>query len=1539
MTDSSSSTGNGSGGRKEQRDEGPFTLHNSDHPGTALVNTPLTGTNYLTWSLAIKTSLEAKDKLGFIDGSLPAPTDEADFKRWKKADSMVKAWINNSLGKDIADTIVSCNSAKKLWDILASRYGKSSGPQLYQLQREMSSIQQGTDSVTIYYGKLYRAWDQIDRLVPQPTCQCDKCTCDVNGKLKAITESTRLLQFLMGLNLEFKPIRRHILNLDPLPQVDRAFAMVISAESEQEVTMTYSASGVEASAMMVKGQNTFRSDADKKRDAAKKDRLCNHCNVAGHTREACFKLHGYPECNGANQESTGGKGEEKQTEIASMVSQIIKQEMGKYFKGKEGEEHVNFANLMNFAGNTQNGNFLSLTHGSWILDTGASSHICSNINLVQQNFFLNPPIKVHLPDSSTKPVHTKGQVVLHSKLTLHNVLLIPSFDFNLLSVNKLVKETNLHLIFHKHHCILQDLKSEEIIAIAGVRRNLYILEPRSFDPFVIKHSLSQCDSLSNVLCNAIPISNEKTSVVWHQRLGHCPLLVLNHINSIKNTELKHLPVCDVCHLAKQNRIPFLTSETKAQEALELLHIDVWGPYAKPSLTNAHYVLSIVDDFSTVTWTHLFKFKSQVPNALDYPNDTPSSSTGSIPNISSSPTNSINTDQYNTNLEPFSDHETPSSSVNTSPVTSQDSPNTVTEIEQPLNPPLTINRNSVPSFIYSAFSREVSLTRKEGQLISWCRPDQGYIKLNTDGSSIGNLGPAGMGGLFSDSNGEWLCGFSGLIGKQTNMSAELMAIKHGLLLGLQRGFGKLMVEVDCLEAINLIKDEDISRHQLGSLIKDIRVISSSFTNFRLKHVYREANQCADGIAKMGSQNSLPFTIWETPPSAINLALLADSSASVFQQLSVVKTLNVTNYDDWYESLDMYLTVSRDDLAMREGKPADLTAQSNDAEKAFHKQWHDSNRICLTVLKYTVDKTIRQSVPEKDTVVEYLKAIGEKFKKFDKSQKAYYISLLDNARYDRVSGVREHMMKMVNYYNKLKGLKLDLGESFLVYKILESLPTEYVVLRTTYNSQETEWSINQLMSIVTQEEESQKKIKALTQSVNMLSLGSSNKKGKGKGKKHDSKRALGVKKDGKKSKGKAKEPLKGECFYCKKPGHRINECFKLKNKREKEVLGVQGSSAAVECIGTVVLNLPTGHNLVLKNVVYVPSSRRSLISTSILDALGKFPAKTRGGKANRSENILDIIHTDISGPITPATLAVELKSGKSIKAVRSDRGGEYYGRYTESGRNPGPFALFLKEHGTEAQYTMPGTPQQNGVAERRNRTLMDMVPSKSVENTPYELFTAKKPTMKHLRVWGCKAEVRPYNPQLKKLDPKTISGYFIGYCLGSRGNRFYCPSHSTRVIESDRAYYFENDSDSGSEAPRAIQLRNEDTYLLMPSAVSSFSDMPSTSQDNRNDNIVVDPVEEQLREPPANIVNEHLQEPVINLRRSERNRRSAIPNDYYVYLQEFESNLFLFVREKISQSQTCLVHIPGEQMLADPMTKGLPVGVFKNHVSHMGIALNL
>ena len=70
-------------------------------------------------------------------------------------------------------------------------------------------------------------------------------------------------------------------------------------------------------------------------------------------------------------------------------------------------------------------------------------------------------------------------------------------------------------------------------------------------------------------------------------------------------------------------------------------------------------------------------------------------------------------------------------------------------------------------------------------------------------------------------------------------------------------------------------------------------------------------------------------------------------------------------------------------------------------------------------------------------------------------------------------------------------------------------------------------------------------------------------------------------------------------------------------------------------------------------------------------------------------------------------VERQLDRKVKVVRSDRGGEYYERYDETWQHPGPFAKLLQKHGICAQYIIFGTPQQKGISERRNRTIMDMV----------------------------------------------------------------------------------------------------------------------------------------------------------------------------------------------------------------------------------------
>ena len=125
-------------------------------------------------------------------------------------------------------------------------------------------------------------------------------------------------------------------------------------------------------------------------------------------------------------------------------------------------------------------------------------------------------------------------------------------------------------------------------------------------------------------------------------------------------------------------------------------------------------------------------------------------------------------------------------------------------------------------------------------------------------------------------------------------------------------------------------------------------------------------------------------------------------------------------------------------------------------------------------------------------------------------------------------------------------------------------------------------------------------------------------------------------------------------------------------------------------------------------------------------------------------------------------MENHRNKKIKFLRSDRGEEYLSY---------EFGLQLKQCEIVSLLTPPGTPQHNGVSERHNRTLLDMVrpmmsltdlplsfwgyalkttaftfkraPSKSVEMTPYELWFGKKPKLSFLKVWGCDAYVKSFN----------------------------------------------------------------------------------------------------------------------------------------------------------------------------------------------------
>ena len=95
------------------------------------------------------------------------------------------------------------------------------------------------------------------------------------------------------------------------------------------------------------------------------------------------------------------------------------------------------------------------------------------------------------------------------------------------------------------------------------------------------------------------------------------------------------------------------------------------------------------------------------------------------------------------------------------------------------------------------------------------------------------------------------------------------------------------------------------------------------------------------------------------------------------------------------------------------------------------------------------------------------------------------------------------------------------------------------------------------------------------------------------------------------------------------------------------------------------------------------------------------------------------------------------------------------------------------------------------------LLNRIPNKAIPKTLFEQWIGRKLSLRHLHVWGCLAEARIYNSHEKKLDSRSINGYFIGYPENSKGYRFYCPSHSTKIVEIGNVRFIENGEISGSD----------------------------------------------------------------------------------------------------------------------------------------------
>ncbi|KAJ4718647.1 Retrovirus-related Pol polyprotein from transposon TNT 1-94 [Melia azedarach] len=235
----------------------------------------------------------------------------------------------------------------------------------------------------------------------------------------------------------------------------------------------------------------------------------------------------------------------------------------------------------------------------WILDSGASYHIC----LRREWFTTYEQVdggNISMANSSVCKAVGIGSIKIRTHddkfCTLNDVRHVPLMTKNLISLSML---DNKGFSFQGEGGVLHVCKGSNVV-LKGVKRStLYFLQGSTLS--------------SSVVVASSEIDKDNMTKLWHMRLGHMSargMQILSKWDLLCGHKVKDLEFCEHCIFGKLHRSKFPKAIHRTKGTLDYIHSDCWGPSRVESLGSHRYFVSMIDDFSRMTWVFIMKHKSE-----------------------------------------------------------------------------------------------------------------------------------------------------------------------------------------------------------------------------------------------------------------------------------------------------------------------------------------------------------------------------------------------------------------------------------------------------------------------------------------------------------------------------------------------------------------------------------------------------------------------------------------------------------------------------------------------------------------------------------------------------------------------------------------------------------------------------------------------------------------------------------------------------------------------------------------------------------------
>ncbi|XP_074345088.1 uncharacterized protein LOC141684147 [Apium graveolens] len=569
--------------------QNPLFIHPSDGPLSVSVSKLQGASDYRSWKRSFEIQLSAKRKLAFLNGTvIRDPADAIQAAQWDTCNDLVISWLHSNVSE--------------VWSQLEKRFLLSNGSRKYKLNKDLFALKQNNMKLNDYFTTLSSLWEEIESMnaLPVVTTVATDITAFIDAINKQKAEA-RLFQFLNGLDDMYVALRSQLLMQNPLPTVEIAFSALQQEESQKDL---FTMASLDATAMYSRSQPEYKGPP------------CHACGQKNHSGDRCWTVIGYPRWHRKYKPQISRTQHithrfKKQANNASQVNSstnvtLTTQQLQQLLQMLPQNAATNPVNssltddeIEHCFSGMVSCHLSTVDNNTWIIDSGASDHMASSLATMHNVQKAPPELIIKLPTGASTVISHIGKITMKNGLVLERVLYVPQFQHNLLSIHRLSQDNNCIVNFHPMGCVIADAVTKTKRAVGVLQNGLYYLKDEPIPATV--HSATK--------------QSKSDFALWHTRLGHAPISKLRYIPSLKNKTLPIDKVCVTCPMSKFAKLPFELSDSHASAKFELVHVDTWGPYKVATRGKYKYFLTLVDDYSRVTWVYLIQQKSDYLETL------------------------------------------------------------------------------------------------------------------------------------------------------------------------------------------------------------------------------------------------------------------------------------------------------------------------------------------------------------------------------------------------------------------------------------------------------------------------------------------------------------------------------------------------------------------------------------------------------------------------------------------------------------------------------------------------------------------------------------------------------------------------------------------------------------------------------------------------------------------------------------------------------------------------------------------------------------